>query len=72
MKRYLAFFGPLYYQGLGKKDFIGDYDTEKEALNAITKKINTEKRESKWASIYDSVTRKKTWSNRNRERIHKK
>jgi len=71
MKQYLAFYGSIYYPSGGMDDFIGDYDTEKEALNAITEKLNTdkdyydtekEKWEYSWAHIYDTETRKEVWS----------
>jgi hypothetical protein len=70
MKRYLAFYGSVYYPSGGMEDFIGDYDTEKDALNAITEKLNTDKdyydTEEKrwqycWAHIYDTETRKEVW-----------
>lgn len=71
MKRYFAFYGYKYYPGCGMEDFIGDYNTEEEALDEITKKINIEngnldtedeKWEYRWANIYDSKLKKEVWS----------
>lgn len=35
MKKYLAFYGLIYYPEGGMSDFIGDYDTIEDAINAI-------------------------------------
>ncbi len=35
MKRYLAFYGYIYYPNGGMNDFVGDYDTKDEAIKAI-------------------------------------
>jgi hypothetical protein len=37
MKRYLAFYWHNYYPGGGMNDFVGDYDTLEEAIQAVKK-----------------------------------
>lgn len=56
MKQYFAFYGDCYYPSGGMDDFIGDFDTEEEALQAIKKeyaKIITY--DSFWSQIWDTV-----------------
>jgi hypothetical protein len=38
MKNFLAFYGDCQYPQGGMDDFIGDFDTEKEAIDAIKAK----------------------------------
>ena len=64
MKRYLAFYGDDYYPIGGMGDFIGDYDTKEEAIQAIEeahKKNRPDdlKWEWAWKQIYD--TEKREW-----------
>jgi len=67
MKRFLLFYGDIHYPSGGMKDFVGDYDTKEDALNAITETVNTDKSyydteekkwENSWAHIYDTKNRK--------------
>lgn len=56
MKRYLAFYGSIYYPSGGMEDFIGDFDSKLEAYNHIMKAHNDEEREDwscNWYQIYD-------------------
>ena len=60
MKRYLAFYGDIYYPLGGMRDFIGDYDSIDEAISAVKEKnksewSGTEDWDVIWANIYDSV-----------------
>jgi hypothetical protein len=63
MKRYLAFYGDIYYPSSGMGDFIGDFDTVEEAVS----KIEMEENGGKWAfnygSVYDSYLGKDVWHN---------
>lgn len=43
MKKYLAFYGSIYYPSQGMGDFIGDFDILEEAIERINKK-NDEKK----------------------------
>ena len=62
MKRYLAFYGDCYYPSGGMGDFIGDFDTKEEAIQAI-EEAHIEKRpddlewEWAWVQIYDTEKR---------------
>lgn len=38
MKNYLAFFGSVYYPSGGMDDFLNDFDTLEEAIEAIKQK----------------------------------
>ncbi len=70
MKRYLAFFGNIYYPQEGMKDFIGDFDTVEEAkmhiktvyenkIGFIDGLLPIEDDDSDhWAHIYDTHTNK--------------
>lgn len=69
MKRYLAFFGAIYYPSTGMGDFIGDFDNLGDAFNAINEACVKELKDSqyddvnelmqfRWASIYDCELRK--------------
>ena len=71
MKRYLAFYGNVYYPSGGMDDFLSDHDTKEEALKAITTKLNDDKNycntdeekwEYAWAHIYDTEGRIEVWS----------
>lgn len=61
MKRYFAFYGECYYPSAAMGDFIGDFDTEKEAIEAIEKKHLKENPKDEewrwvWAIVWDSET----------------
>jgi len=64
MKKYLAFYGATYYPSRGMGDFVGDYDTVDEAIEAIEKE-NQLKDDGEWilvwAVIWDSETRADIW-----------
>lgn len=76
MKRYLAFFGRDYYPCGGMDDFVNDFDTIEEGIDAIEKIVEQSKVpdwstpeeeiayiwEFSWAHIYDTETRKEVWS----------
>jgi len=70
MKRYLLFYGEIYYACGGMDDFLGDYDTIEEAKKAVEEKINADKYydtieemwQYKWAHIWDTETRSEVWS----------
>lgn len=60
MKRYLAFYGGVYYPCGGMDDFIGDFDTKEEAIKCIQIKNEKDNRgsfEYSWAHIYDTKDR---------------
>ena len=60
MKRYLTFYGSTYYPSGGMRDFIGDFDTKKEAVDLIeTTNIKEDEGDFvfKWANIWDSKDR---------------
>ena len=59
MKRYLVFFGSTYYPNKGMDDFIGDFDTNEEAVEAIKKASEEEDKEFdySWGLVYDSSNR---------------
>lgn len=68
MKNYLAFFGSVYYPCGGMDDFIGDYDTLEEAMQAIEdahKKYSPE--DDKWLSRWANV-----WSVKDRMEVYSK
>ena len=66
MKRYLAFFGYVYYPEGGMNDFAGDFDTFAEAIACLEETLSIEKQliegyyEDKekwcehWADVYDT------------------
>jgi hypothetical protein len=62
MKRYFAFYGDCYYPSGGMDDFIGDYDTKEQAIEA-TEKAHLEERhddlswEWGWCNVWDSHDR---------------
>ncbi len=43
MKRFLAFYNQDYYPSGGMNDFIGDFETLEEAVNAVTEKDTTQR-----------------------------
>jgi hypothetical protein len=60
MKRYLTFYGAVYYPRGGMDDFIGDFDTKEEAIECI--KLKNEKEDGGsfkycWANVYDTEDR---------------
>lgn len=61
MKRYLAFYGAVYYPSGGMDDFIGDFDTKEEAIEGIQKHHKEESYsgtwEYAWANVYDTKDR---------------
>jgi len=61
MKRYLAFYGAVYYPSGGMDDFIGDFDTKEEAIEKIQKHHKEETYrdtwEYAWANVYDTEDR---------------
>jgi len=60
MKKYLAFYGAVYYPGKGMDDFIGDFDTFEEAVKSIEEKnIKEDKGEWKyyWGIVWDTEQR---------------
>jgi len=58
LKRYLAFYGDIYYPGGGMNDYIGSYDSYDDAIKAIDEK-HLENRpddvswEWAWKQIFD-------------------
>ncbi|QQO97038.1 hypothetical protein Nekkels1_37 [Cellulophaga phage Nekkels_1] len=76
MKQYLVFFGSKYYPSGGMNDFLCDFDTIDECVEAIKSKIKEhfdpdyqEEEEyvkyqwsCNWSHIYDSVNREEVWS----------
>ena len=61
MKRYLVFYGEIYYPKGGMNDFIGDSDTLEAAkecvLNAEKARSSGQYRLDTWAMIYDTEQR---------------
>lgn len=56
MKNYLAFYGYEFYPSGGMEDFIGDYDTLQEAIDAINEYNKNEDQgnwENRWAHVYN-------------------
>lgn len=67
IKTYLAFYCACYYPKRGMADFIGDYNTKKEAIQAIEEvhKINNSddlKWELAWASIWNIHSRTEVYT----------
>jgi hypothetical protein len=62
MKQYFAFYGDCYYPIGGMDDFVGDYDTKEEPIEAI-EKAHLENRpddkvwELAWCNVWDSKDR---------------
>ena len=66
MKRYYAFYGDCYYPSGGMDDFIGDYDTKEEAIQAIEEAQKNNRKEDvkwewAWAHIWDSKEKIKVY-----------
>lgn len=71
MKRYLTFFGSEYYPFGGMHDFLGDFDTIDEGIEAANKEIEKHIStgddlemtwETHWAHIYDLTEARRVWS----------
>ncbi len=66
MKRFMAFYGSVYYPSGGMDDFVGDFDSMEEALEAINRKNAEGSDEVRWryawAHIYDTESRAEVWS----------
>jgi hypothetical protein len=75
IKRFLLFFGDIYYPNGGMDDFLSEHDTIEEAISAFEKKADNEilishfyykdKKELmqyRWANIYDLELRTNAWS----------
>jgi len=65
MKRYLAFYGAVYYPGGGMDDFIGDFETKQEAIDCIelkNKKEDDGNFNYCWANVYDTEDRIETYT----------
>ncbi len=64
MKRYLLFIGTQYHSCGGIKDFVSDYNTLEEAIDAFEKNRDNgtifDKNEI-WSHIYDTETKKIVW-----------
>ena len=59
MKRYWLFAGHNYYPSGGMEDFVGDFDSQKDAKHSVLPEI---KRSAyHWAHVYDTETREIVW-----------
>jgi len=61
MKRYLVFYGELYYPNGGMRDFIGDFDNLTDAivhLNTHHNEYSEGHDVQIWGNVYDSIDRK--------------
>jgi hypothetical protein len=66
MKNYLLFHGAIYYPGRGMDDFVGDYDTIVEAMQALEDVHNEENPDDlEWDMSWGYV-----WSVRDRKKVH--
>jgi len=70
LKRYVACNGSVYYPSGGMDDFFGDFDTQDEAVAAVTahaEKENPHDTEDlwrySWAHVWDSAERRNVWEN---------
>lgn len=63
MGRYLLFYGSAYEAAGGMRDFEGDFDDLRDAINKANKFDESEKKkwDWKWCHIYDSVERRIVW-----------
>lgn len=67
MKRYLAFYGNVYYPSEGMGDFIGAFSTITESIEAIVNKSNLSgyDKDEKWdygyGQVWDSETEQIQW-----------
>jgi hypothetical protein len=55
MKKYLAFYGAVYYPSGGMDDFIGDYETLEEAIQSIEERHKQESYLDSWDYHFASV-----------------
>ena len=63
MKRYLAFYGEVYYPGAGMQDSIGDFHTKDEAISAINdKNKNLPSSTDDWGCVWDSMDRSRVYT----------
>ncbi len=67
MKKYLAFYGDVYYPIGGMDDFLGEYDTKEEAIEAIEESHKLLRPtdlvwEWSWASIWDTQEKIEVYS----------
>lgn len=73
MKRFLLFFGEVYYPSGGMEDLLSEHDTLEEAMSAFGEKVKFELTANyygnkdelmryRWANIYDIELRTKVWS----------
>jgi len=65
MKRYLAFYGSVYYPCGGMDDFIGDFETKQEAIDSIELKNKKEDGGNFnycWGNVYDTEDRIETYT----------
>lgn len=63
MKRYLAFYGDVYYPKEGMDDFVGDYDSRHEAFAAINERHKKENPSDEdwdrnWSCVWDCKERR--------------
>lgn len=59
MKRYWLFAGHNYYPSGGMEDFVGDFDSLKDAKHSVLPEI---KRSAyHWAHVFDTETREIVW-----------
>lgn len=63
MKRYLAFYGDIYYPSSGMGDFVGDYDTVEEAIGAIELKHGMGGWGFNYGTVHDTYLKKDVWYN---------
>ena len=62
LKRFLAFRGDQYYPSSGMGDFVGDFDTQEEAIGLLTADRPTYLSWGhKWGVVWDSETRSDVW-----------
>ena len=67
MKKYLAFYGAVYYPSGGMDDFIGDYETLEEAIQAINKKHKEDSYRETWEYAWANV-----WNTEDRIEVYTK
>lgn len=67
MKKYLAFYGSVYYPSGGMNDFIGDYETLEEAIQSINKKHREESYLDSWDCAWASI-----WSTKDKGIVYEK
>ena len=67
MKRYFAFYGDIYYPSGGMSDFVGDFDSLEEAVEAIKTehhnyRANDILGDFDWGEVWDSEKRIEVFS----------